>query len=310
MKSLFAALATAVALQIAAPSIALAAPGLPSNNLPWLSAASDAEVDRAFAQARAAKKPLLLYWGASWCPPCNQLKATLFNRQDFAALSRSFVAVHVDGDRPGAQRLGQRFKVSGYPTVVLFNGEGAEITRLPGEVDAAQVMQVLQLGLTGGRPIAAVLADARAGKPLPANDWRMLAFYSWDTDEQQLVPKADVPGLLAQLAAASPAADAETTTRLWLKALAGSDEGKGVKPDAALAQRVQRVLGDAAQSRLYMDVIGNGATDIVRTLTDEDSADRGTLLALFETSLKRFEADTTLSRGDRLGALADRKSVV
>ena len=306
MKSLFAALATAVALQIAAPSIALAAPGLPSNNLPWLSAASDAEVDRAFAQARAAKKPLLLYWGASWCPPCNQLKATLFNRQDFAALSRSFVAVHVDGDRPGAQRLGQRFKVSGYPTVVLFNGEGAEITRLPGEVDAAQVMQVLQLGLTGGRPIAAVLADARAGKPLPANDWRMLAFYSWDTDEQQLVPKADVPGLLAQLAAASPAADAETTTRLWLKALAGSDEGKGVKPDAALAQRVQRVLGDAAQSRLYMDVISNGATDIVRTLTDEDSADRGTLLALFETSLKRFEADTTLSRGDRLGALAAR----
>ncbi len=278
----------------------------PSNNLPWQAAANDADIERAFAQARAAKKPVLLYWGATWCPPCNQLKATLFNRQDFAALSRSFVAVHVDGDRPGAQKLGQRFKVSAYPTVVLFNGDGAEITRLPGEVDAAQVMQVLQLGLSGGRPIATVLADARAGKPLPPNDWRMLAFYSWDTDEQQLVPKAEVPALLAQLAAASPATDAETTTRLWLKALASSDEGKGVKADAALSQRVQKVLADAVQSRLFMDVISNGAVDIVRTLSADDSADRAPLLALFENSLKRLEADTSLSRGDRLGALAAR----
>ena len=315
MRPLTAAWRIALALQLAFSVLAQAAVGLPSNNLPWLTAATDADVDRAFTQARTAKKPVLMYWGATWCPPCNQLKATLFNRQDFAALSRSFVAVHVDGDRPGAQKLGQRFKVSGYPTVVLFSGEGTEITRLPGEVDAEQVMQVLQLGLSGGRPMAAVLADARAGKPLPPNDWRMLAFYSWDTDEQQLVPKAEVPGLLAQLAhlansanlaAANPAAEAETVSRLWLKALASSDDGKGLKADAALSQRVQRVLADAAQSRLFMDVISNGAVDIVRALSADDSADRAPLLALYDTALKRLEADATLSRGDRLGALVAR----
>ena len=82
-----------------------AAPKLPSTNVAWQPAAADADIDRAFAQARAQNKPVLLYWGASWCPPCNQLKATLFNRQDFAALSQSFVAVHVDGDViPGRDR--------------------------------------------------------------------------------------------------------------------------------------------------------------------------------------------------------------
>ena len=154
---------------------AQAAPGLPSTNVAWLAAAADADVERAFALARSEKKPVLLYWGATWCPPCNQLKATLFNRQDFAELSRHFVAVHVDGDRPGAQKLGSRFKVSGYPTVVLFGADGQEITRLPGEADAPQVMAVLQAGLAAGRPVKALLDDALKGRVLAANEWRSLA---------------------------------------------------------------------------------------------------------------------------------------
>jgi len=281
----------------------LAAPGLPSTNVAWLAAAADADIERAFAQARSEKKPVLLYWGATWCPPCNQLKATLFNRQDFAELSRHFVAVHVDGDRPGAQKLGSRFKVSGYPTVVLFGADGQEITRLPGEVDAPQVMAVLQAGLAAGRPVKALLADALGARPLSTNEWRSLAFYSWETDEQQLISKADLPGTLARLAAASPAADAATGDRLWLKALAASDDGQGVKPDAALRERVLRVLADPARSRALMDAISNGADDIVKTLDAEGTPGRAQSRAAFETALRRFEADATLSRNDRLGAL-------
>ena len=312
MKPLLGALALGTALTLLAAGATHAAPALPSTNVAWLAAASDADVDRAFSKARTEAKPVLMYWGATWCPPCNQLKATFFNRQDFAVQSRSFVAVHVDGDRPGAQRVGTRFKVSGYPTVVLFTPQGVEITRLPGEVDAEQMMTVLQLGLSGGRPVKDVLADARASKALTANEWRMLAYYSWDTDEQQLVPKAEVPALLGQLAALSvltansPGADAEITTRLWLKALGASDDGKGIKPDAALKVRVERVLSDAALSRLHSDVLTGDAKDIVRVLSSDDSVDRAPLLALFETSLKRLELDTTLSRGDRIGALIAR----
>ncbi len=298
-----------LALAFAAPLGGLAAAGPPSTNVAWLSAAADADIERAFAKARAEAKPVLLYWGATWCPPCNQLKATLFNRQDFAAQSRAFVAVHIDGDRPAAQKLGARFKVSGYPTLVLFTAGGSEITRLPGSADAPQVMALLQAGLAGGRPIAAVLADARAGKAITANEWRMLSFHSWETDDSGLVARADRPHVLTELAVrcqAQTQGDTETSTRLWLKALAASDDGKGVKPDAALRQRVQRVLADAALARTHMDVLIGGADDIVKALASEDGAERAPLVAQFDTVLKRFQADATLSRGDRLSALTAR----
>lgn len=294
-----------LAFSLACGAAAAAQAAAPAGEVAWLPAASDADVERAFAQARAEKKPLLVYWGAAWCPPCNQLKATLFNRQDFIERSRAVVPVYVDGDLPGAQKLGTRFKVRGYPTMILFNPEGAELTRLPGEVDAPQVMQVLQLGMAGGRPAKAVLADAHAGKTLKPSEWQLLAYYSWETDEAQLVPPGERAGLLVSLAAACPAQEAQAATRLWLKALAASDEGQGVKADAALRERVMKVLADPAASRVQMDVLTNSAAEIVRALAGADAkpAQRAAVLAAYDKALRRLEADTTLSRADRMGAL-------
>lgn len=274
-----------------APAQAVPAGGPPSTNVAWLSAAADPEVDAAFARARSERKPLLLYWGASWCPPCNQLKATLFNRQDFAALSQGFVAVHVDGDKPGAQKVGARFNVSAYPTLVLLAADGRELTRLPGEVEPAQVLAALQAAMAGGRPAATVLADARAGRPLSPADWRLLAYYAWDTDARPaLVPKQERAALLADLARRSVAQpDAALTTRLWLQSLAADEPvaggapsaaasggGSGAAssasvataaaapiPDAAQRARLLALLADPVRSRQQMDLLVNWAGEIV-----------------------------------------------
>ncbi|HEY0857859.1 MAG TPA: thioredoxin family protein, partial [Albitalea sp.] len=274
----------------------------------WTHAASDADVDAAFARAQAEGKPVFLYWGAKWCPPCNQVKATLFNRVDFIERSRAFVPVYIDGDSPGAQKLGSRFKVRGYPTMVLFDAGGAELTRLPGEVDAAQYTQVLTLGMNAQRPVKAVLADARrGGAGLTPNDWKLLAFYAWETDEQQIVPPTQMPALLKQLAAACPAGQTETATRLLLKAVAATDAAKpGAKPDATARARVMALLADPAAARAQMDVLTNFAGDIVRALSAARSAERAQLVERYGAALQVLEADATLSRADRITALIAR----
>lgn len=273
----------------------------------WQHASNDAEVDAAFARARAETKPVFVYWGAKWCPPCNQVKATLFNRRDFIERSRAFIPVYVDGDSPGAQKLGARFKVSGYPTMVLFNPQGVEMTRLPGEVEPERYTQVLTLGMNAQRPVKDVLAQVKAGGAgLTPNDWRLLAFYSWDTDEQQIVPKDGVPALMRQLARACPPDQTEIATRLQLKALASVDENAPVRPDAAATRRLLALLADGPAARAQMDMLTNYATDITRALSAKASPQRAELRAAFEAALQRLEADTTLSRADRLTAVMAR----
>ena len=299
---------TTVTAAPATPAAPATADGHAESGIAWKQAASDADVDAAFAQAKQQQKPVFVYWGAKWCPPCNQVKATLFNRQDFIERSRAFVPVYVDGDSPGAQKLGTRFKVRGYPTMVLFNAQGAELTRLPGEVDAAQYTQVLTLGMNAQRPVKAVLADARAGGEaatrLSASDWKLLAFYSWETDEQQVVPKEAVPTMLRELAGRCPADQADTAARLLLKAVAAMDtKAAGFKPDAAARTRLLQLLADPVQAPKHMDVLTNNAADLTRALSATKTPERALWVAALTTTLKQLAADSSLSRADRMTAV-------
>jgi thioredoxin-related protein len=302
-------LVVAAVLQLGPESVA-AQPDADSG-IAWVHAATDADVDAAFARARVQHQPLFLYWGAAWCPPCNQLKATLFNRADFIERSRAFVPVYVDGDSPGAQKLGTRFKVRGYPTVLLFDANGTELTRLPGEVDPQVYTQLLTLGMNAQRPVKEVLAAVRAGGAgLTENDWKLLAFYSWESDESQVVPEAELPALLKQLAQACPPVHTETAMRLLLKALAAVDAKKAAAPDSAALPRVLALLADAARARRHMDVLTNNAADLVRALSARATPQRAQALRAFDGALVRLAADTSLSRGDRLTALIARVDLV
>jgi hypothetical protein len=109
--------------------------------------------------------------------------------------------------------------------------------------------------------------------------------------------------MLRKLAANCPGNEAAACSRLMLKSIADGDEKNPPSPDAATRARVAQVLADPALSRTYMDVLTNNATDIVTALQPKPGAERQKLVAAFDAALVRLQADSTLSRGDRLGAL-------
>ena len=271
------------------------------------------DVDAAFVKAKAENKPVFLYWGAVWCPPCNQVKATLFNRQDFIERSRHFVPVYLDGDSKSAQRQGARFRIGGYPTMILFTPDGTEITRLPGEADAEQYMQVLALGMGGARPVKATLAAAlakggAAEPPLSADDWRMLAYYSWDTDEQALIPKKDLAATLRRLAQACPPAETVTAARLKLKALVAAAKAPGAKPadDPGARDELAKMLANPQIVRESFDLVTGYPREITGQVSLPKSDGRAALVAAWDAVLVRLAADASLSAADRLSAVGGR----
>ena len=290
-----------------APATAVPATAAPAvAGIQWVRPQTVADVDRAFDDAKSRNQPVFLFWTAVWCPPCNQVKSTIFTRPEFVEKSRSFVPVYVDADSPSGQLLGERFKVRGYPTMVLLNGSGQELTRLAGSVDAAKYMQLLDRGLAGGNSAKQALDAALAGKSLSADDWRMLAFYSWETDDGQLVPEKDVPATLLKLAAVCPTGEREASSRLVLEALHAASQAKEAKPKVDKVDArdsVKSLLALPELVRANQDVLGYAADDIVGLLTEPKSRERADLKNQWTAALDKLAAEPKLSNGGRMYAM-------
>jgi thioredoxin-like negative regulator of GroEL len=296
------AVSFAIALTFALPSRA-AAPAAGSG-IAWQVASTDGDVDRAFALARREGKPLFFYWGAVWCPPCNQVKATLFSRPEFVERSHTFVAVYVDGDRPGAQKVAARFKVTGYPTMVLFKPDGTEITRLPGEVDPERYLLTLTAGLESQTSVKELASAALSHEQLSTQQWRLLAFYSWDADEQQIFKAAELRARLSELAAAAP--PGPIRVRLALKAVAAraQEDSPTLDERSRVADRalVVSVLSDPSAVMEQRDLLILFADPLLKYLSS-DADSRAAMATKWDAALSKLTASAALSRIDLLDLL-------
>jgi protein disulfide-isomerase len=229
------------------------------------------DVDAAFASAQATNKPVLLYWGAQWCPPCKQLKSAVFNRPDFIEKSKLFVAVYLDGDLPDAQKWGDVFRVTGYPTVVVFKPDRTEITRISGNMDLSLYAGVLDDALGDVRPVKDVLELAvKAEAPLAAADCRRLAYHAFDLEDEGVFDAAKRQAAFANAARLCPAELNKERERFPVLAATQAARlqkeviGKGGKADQALTVLILRVNELLAKPELAM-----ANADALRSLPTE-----------------------------------------
>jgi thiol:disulfide interchange protein len=95
------------------------------------------DLEKALEQAKKDKKSVLVeFTGSDWCPPCKMMRKEVFSKSEFVdAASKKFILVEIDmprGDKEVAKKnqpLVKKYKVDGFPTVILLGSDGKEFGR-------------------------------------------------------------------------------------------------------------------------------------------------------------------------------------
>lgn len=98
------------------------------------------EYDLAAAQKRAKQegKPLFVDIWAEWCPPCQHLKTVVFPSMEAQQALANYIPVSLMTETRDRRlladnaKVAQRFKVDGYPTMLILDSQGREIKRQAG----------------------------------------------------------------------------------------------------------------------------------------------------------------------------------
>jgi thiol-disulfide isomerase/thioredoxin len=263
-------------------------------------------VDEAFTVARADNKLLLIFWGAKWCPFCEALRKTVFTRADFIEKSRMFVPVFLDGDLPGAQRWGEEFKISGYPSVLILKSDRRELARISGGMDLTLYARLLDDALQDERPVSDILASVSSpGSQASTADCHRLAYDSWDVEADAAMLRR----MASQMSAAAMACRGHLTEsdRLYLHALMfETDTIAGNAPDPVLAKRVAillELLRDPHRSRGVFDLLVGFDAGFFASVAHLDSTAARSFHAAWIDAMMAAASDTNYGQAERLGAI-------
>jgi thioredoxin-like negative regulator of GroEL len=98
-----------------------------------------------YAAAAEQKKPMLLFFTASWCHFCHQLAADAFNDATVVSLSERFVCVLIDADRE--PHVCSYFRVRSYPTIQFVSARGQLLNRMVGKRPGRELSRQMHAAL-------------------------------------------------------------------------------------------------------------------------------------------------------------------
>lgn len=126
-------------IQILIAALLSAAPS-PAEEVAWV---KDFKV--AMKQAAEQKKLVVLDLSASWCGYCRRMAREVYPDPKFVEFSRShvFIRLFADTEQQGTE-LAERFRIRGFPTIVVLNAQGQELGRVEGARDRDSLIREIQ----------------------------------------------------------------------------------------------------------------------------------------------------------------------
>lgn len=107
---------------------AIASAGGTEAHLPFRRVTTLAELERELAAAKAASKPVILDFYATWCTDCVRMEKTTFADPGVRAAMAPFVLIQADvtDNTDESRKLKQRVNVLGPPAMLFFRADGSE----------------------------------------------------------------------------------------------------------------------------------------------------------------------------------------
>jgi len=105
-----------------------------------------ADFQSALAKSKETGKPVLVDFGASWCPACQQMKHQSWPDEKVQRLVvDKYIPVFLDVDVQGAGEISHQYVVEYLPTVLILNGDGKVLNRAE-YMDAGELAEFLNTG--------------------------------------------------------------------------------------------------------------------------------------------------------------------
>jgi thiol:disulfide interchange protein len=112
----------------------------------------------AMSDAKKTGKPVILVFSASWCPPCQEMKKSVYPSKEVQEFHDKFVWADLDVDDNSNEKAGKTYGVEGIPHIQFVDSEGKAIEKQVGSSQPSEFAQKL----------ASVLSAAKAATPAPA----------------------------------------------------------------------------------------------------------------------------------------------
>ncbi len=98
----------------------------------------------AFAKAKLENKQVLADLSAIWCPNCRKLdKHVLSQAEVKRAIAEKYVFARVEYESEDGQAFQKRYKVQGFPHLLVLDATGEVVRHLPLTFDPASFVQAL-----------------------------------------------------------------------------------------------------------------------------------------------------------------------
>lgn len=100
--------------------------------------------EAAVEKGRKTGKPVIVIFSASWCPPCQQMKNSVYPSRQVSPFHDQFIWAYLDADKASNSRVMRKYRTRGIPHIVFLKPDGSSVGSLRGAVSPDSFARTLK----------------------------------------------------------------------------------------------------------------------------------------------------------------------